>query len=447
MTNDFDRARSLLRQFKGDAYLFGAGVLPETRKLARQTHGGLAAMTGKRAALVRGTFAGSDRYVRTIETSLGQMGSAGSPQGGIELVAQIKGARPNAPREDLFRIADELRRAEPDVLISFGGGSTIDATKAAEVLCTLGGRIDEYFGAGLVSAAAARAGKRLRPHIAIQTVASSAAHLTKYSNITDVASGQKKLLVDDAIVPAGAIFDYEVTYDTPPGLTVDGAMDGLSHALEVLYGAVGRPYYEKVREIAEVCIGLTVKHLPAVMAEPRDKKAREALCLATDLGGYAIMVGGTNGGHLTSFSLVDILPHGRACAIMNPYYTVFFAPAIEEPLRLVGRIYREAGLARHADGGLARADIDKLSGRELGLAAAQAMFGLARRVGCPTRLSEVDGFSQAHIERALAAAKDPQLKMKLQNMPVPMTAEMVDRYMRPILEAARDGNPALVENT
>ena len=75
------------------------------------------------------------------------------------------------------------------------------------------------------------------------------------------------------------------------------------------------------------------------------------------------------------------------------------------------------------------------------------MFGLARRVGCPTRLSEVDGFSQAHIERALAAAKDPQLKMKLQNMPVPMTAEMVDRYMRPILEAARDGNPALVENT
>jgi len=239
---------------------------------------------------------------------------------------------------------------------------------------------------------------------------------------------------------------YEVTYDTPPALTVDGAMDGLSHALEVLYGAVGRPYYQKACEIAEVCIGLTVERLPAVMAEPRDKKAREALCLATDLGGYAIMVGGTNGGHLTSFSLVDILPHGRACAIMNPYYTVFFAPAIEEPLRLVGRIYREAGLARHADGGLARADIDKLSGRKLGLAVAQAMFGLARRVGCPTRLSEVDGFSQAHIERALAAAKDPQLKMKLQNMPVPMTAEMVDRYMRPILEAARDGNPALIEN-
>lgn len=31
--------------------------------------------------------------------------------------------------------------------------------------------------------------------------------------------------------------------------------------------------------------------------------------------------------------------------------------------------------------------------------------------------SEVEGFTQAHIERALTAAKNPQLKMKLENMP------------------------------
>ncbi|MCJ7673517.1 MAG: iron-containing alcohol dehydrogenase, partial [Sedimentisphaerales bacterium] len=154
--------------------------------------------------------------------------------------------------------------------------------------------------------------------------------------------------------------------------------------------------------------------------------------------GYAIMIGGTNGGHLTSFSLVDILTHGRACAIMNPYYTVFFAPAIEEPLRLVGRIYRQAGLTK--------ADIEKLQGRELGIAVAEAMFELARRIGFPTKLSEVRGFRQEHIERALIAAKDPQLKMKLQNMPVPLTAEMVDEYMRPVLEAAQDGDLSAIKN-
>jgi alcohol dehydrogenase len=134
-----------------------------------------------------------------------------------------------------------------------------------------------------------------------------------------------------------------------------------------------------------------------VMENPRDVEAREALCLATDLGGYSIMLGGTNGGHLTSFSLVDVLSHGRACAMMNPYYTVFFAPAIEAPLRLVGSIYRDAGLTV--------ADVERLSGRDLGVAVAEAMFELARRIGFPTRLSEVAGFEEEHIERALAAAK------------------------------------------
>jgi alcohol dehydrogenase len=74
------------------------------------------------------------------------------------------------------------------------------------------------------------------------------------------------------------------------------------------------------------------------------------------------------------------------------------------------------------------------------------MFELARRIGYPTRLHEVEGFSKAHIERALAAAKDTQLKMKLQNMPVPLSAETVDKYMRATLEAAAQGNLALIKN-
>ena len=44
------------------------------------------------------------------------------------------------------------------------------------------------------------------------------------------------------------------------------------------------------------------------------------------------------------------------------------------------------------------------------------------------------------IEKALIAAKTPQMKSKLDNMPVPLTAEKVDIYMRPILEAAKTGD-------
>jgi alcohol dehydrogenase len=428
--SDFEKARELLYEFKGDAYLFGAGVLSRVGEVVASLGQRPEPLEGKRPALVRGTFPGSDDFVQTIRDSLAAAGAA--------LAGEIRGARPNAPREDLSRITDELKALDPDVLISFGGGSTIDAAKAAEVLRTLGGEIDDYFGTGLVTQALAESDKSLAPHIAIQTVASSGAHLTKYSNITDISTGQKKLIVDEAIVPTRPVFDYEVTYGAPPALTADGALDGIAHSLEVLYGAVGKPYYDKVADVAATGIGLVVNYLPRVIEDPQDKEARDALCLATDLGGYAIMLGGTNGGHLTSFSLVDILSHGRACAIMNPYYTVFFAPAIQEPLKLTGKIYRQAGLTT--------ANVESLSGRELGVAVAEAMFELARRIGFPTRLSEVEGFTQGHIERALTAAKNPQLRMKLENMPVPLTAGMVDEYMGPVLEAARDGDVTLIKN-
>jgi alcohol dehydrogenase class IV len=418
----FDKARALLREFKGGRYIHGFDVLPQA--------GAAAAGMGRRALLVRDVFPGSEAYARSITESL--------QAAGVELVATVDGAAPNAPREDLARIAAAVQDAAPDFLVSFGGGSTIDAAKAAEVLRTLGGGIDDYFGVGLVTAALARSSKRLAPHLAIQTAASSSAHLTKYSNITDLSTGQKKLIVDDAIVPARPIFDYGVTFGAPPALTADGALDGVAHCLEVLWGAVGKDYYGRMVEIASTAVALVLRYLPRALAEPRSREAREGLGLATDLGGYAIMTGGTNGPHLTSFSLIDVLSHGRACAIMNPYYAVFFAPAIQQPLRVMARVCAEAGYADATD--------VQLEGRALAEAVAQALIRFEKSIGVPSTLGEVPGFGEAHIERALTAAKNPQLRMKLENMPVPLTAETVDSYMAPVLRAAESGRLDLIRN-
>ncbi|MBU8913688.1 MAG: iron-containing alcohol dehydrogenase [Spirochaetales bacterium] len=420
--NYYDKAERLLKEFKGDRYVYGPGILEKVGEVARSA--------GSRAALIRDAFPGSDESIAKIKDSL--------KAAGVEIAAEIAGAGPNAPREDLARITEEIADANPNVLVSFGGGSTIDATKAAEVLRTIGGDIEDYFGTGLVTAAVEKSGKKLSPHVAIQTAASSGAHLTKYSNITDVSTGQKKLIVDEAVVPTHPMFDFSTTYAAPGSLTMDGALDGIAHCLEVLYGAVGKPSYDKIREVAQTGISLVVQHLPDAINDPKRTEARDALCLATDMGGYSIMLGGTNGGHLTSFSLVDVFSHGRACAMMNPYYTVFFAPAIEDPLRMVGEIYRKAEITD--------VDFDKLSGRELGEAVAEAMFGLARKVGFPTRLGDTPGFTNDHIKRALAAAKNPQLDMKLKNMPVPLDASMIDEYMAPILEGARDGRLDVIKN-
>lgn len=420
--SEFSTAEELIHQFKGDAYLHGAGILEKVGELAKPL--------GARAMLISDGFAGATERIKRIVVSLERKD--------VQIVKQVPGAKPNAPRDDVTRMAGEITAVHPDLLMSFGGGSTTDAVKAANVLACLGGTLDMYFGTGLVTEAAQAKGISLLPHLAIQTAASSGAHLTKYANITDVSTGQKKLMVDEEIVPPRAAFDYEMTLGAPASLTADGALDGVSHALEVLYSAVDKPAFGRILPVSLEAIRLVINFLPAALSNPQDVKARQALGLATDLGGYAIMLGGTNGAHLTSFSLVDILSHGRACGLLNPYYTVFFAPAVEQSLRQVIEIYHEAGYTQ--------ADPAKLAGRALGIAAARAMIAFQEKIGFPTTLEEVPGFSDRHIERALVAAKDPQLKMKLENMPVPMTVEMVDDYMRPILLAAKTGDLDLIRN-
>lgn len=414
-----ERAQQLLKEFKGDDYAFGFGVVDTAAEFA--------VSLGRRVLVV----ANRSKWLQpTVDAVI-----EGLQKHGVELAGGRvwPGAKPNTPTSDVYRLETYILHFEPDCLVAVGAGSTIDAVKAANVLACLGTEdphIDGYFGTGLVSEKLASSGKRLLPFVAVQTAASSGAHLTKYSNVTDIDAGQKKLIVDEAIVPDRAVFDYGVTQSTPPELTVDGALDALSHCLEVFYGA-SEADFDRLRSVTETALELVVRYTRRALADPWDRSAREALGLAADLGGLAIMIGGTNGGHLTSFSLTDIATHGRACGVMNPYYTVFFAPAIEKQLHAIGGVLQKAGLV---------CPVDDLKGRELGETVAQGFVDFANSLGSPTTLRDLPGFSDEHIKRAVEAAKNPQLEMKLKNMPVPLHADLVEEYMQPILEAAAEGD-------
>jgi len=428
MADKKQQAAALLKEFKGDNYVFGLGCFDRL--------GELAASFGSRVSVVTSGL-GKDWGLPIHEATRDSLAGAElEPAGEF-----IPGARPNSPREDVFRITEALAAQQPEVVVAVGGGSGIDATKAAVAHLVLRDRypqqFDDYFGVGQVSRMLEESGSAMVPIVAVQLAAASGAHLTKYSNITDLATAQKILIIDEAVVPPKCLFDYKMTVTMSKSFTMDGGLDGVAHCLEVLYGAPEN-LLEKVKRVSLLGIDLIVNNLDAACADPGNLDAREALGLGTDLGGYAIMIGGTNGAHLTSFSLVDLLPHGRACALMNPYYTVFFAPAIEDKLRAVGAIYKEAGYTT--------ARLESLSGRDLGIAVADAMLALSNRIGFPTTLNEVDGFTDAHVERALTAAKNPKLESKLKNMPVALSAETVDEYMGPILEAARTGDFGVIKN-
>jgi alcohol dehydrogenase len=421
-----ERASAMLKEFKGNAYAFGSGVLDDAP-------GKFAAELGKKAIFI-GRI--ESEWFQSIQARI----LKSLEKSGVEVVDVVKSAAPNAPLEDVYRVQSDIMQKKPDVLVVGAGGSGIDAAKASATLATLGdlqSEIDPFFGVGKVTEVCQRSGRTIMPMVAVMMTASSSAHLTKYSNITDPVIGQKKLIVDEAIIPPRAVFDYEVTTTQPMSLTLDGGLDGIAHCLEVYLGAPAE-IRNRAKQVGELGIELIIKGLTEVKKDVTSRVARTLLGLGTDLGGYAIMIGGTSGAHLTSFSLVDVLSHGRACALMNPYYTVFFAPAIEEQLQVIGHIYKKYGYLEE--------DIDALSGRDLGLAVAKAMVNFSKFLGFPTRLSDVKGVSKEHIERCLTAAKDPQLEMKLRNMPVPLNADLVEEYMRPVLEAAWAGKFDKIKN-
>lgn len=433
-----EKAAGLLKEWKKENYMFGINCLAGVGDFARQE--------GTSCMLVVTGW----RKEKWIEPFIDEVKSSLEKRG-VAILDIIAGARPNAPREDVYRIANQIGKKKPASIIAVGGGSTIDAVKAASVLATLDSDdVEPYFGAGLVTERLKKEGKKLPSVIATQTAASSGAHLTKYSNITDPLTGQKKLIIDEAIVPPRAVFDYRTTIGAPYAITTDGALDGISHCLEVIYGATGKPFFTKAMQIAEVGISLIVNNLPKVIDNPQDEDARICIGLGTDLGGYAIMVGGTNYGHLFSFSVVNKLTHGRACALVNPYATVFFAPAIKEQLRMVGGILKKAGYIRK--------DVEKYEGRDLGMVVAEGMINLLKRINFPTTFGEV-GVDDEDKERILKAAKNPQLWSKLEQAPVSLitrgvdgnidvkkTEENIETYMGALIDAIRSGDFTRIKN-
>lgn len=431
----FEKAKQILGEWKKENYSFGEGALKKVGLFAKSV--------GKKALIAVADLGQTwvEPVRREVENSLKNQGL---------FYESILGALPNAPREDLYRIAWQLSRSRADMIIPIGGGSTIDACKAAAILVTyspeevqralgvneaIAGTIEPYFGVGNVSKVKEATGRPVLPIIAVQTAASSAAHLTKGSNITDPITNQKKLIVDEAIFPMAAAFDYSVTINSPKNLTIDGGLDGIAHVWEVLTGAAGYPQYNRLKEATEIAMRLIIYGLKKAVKDPKDREARIALGLGTDVAGFVLMhgPGGTHGPHLGSFSLVDLMSHGRACALLNPYYTVLFAQATQDALKMAASVFKDFDYIEE--------DASELSGRNLGMKVAKAMIDFWKELEFPTSLREA-GATEAHLERMIIAAKNPQLRMKLQQMPVPMDAEKgdVDRLMRPTLEAAYYGD-------
>ena len=209
-----------------------------------------------------------------------------------------------------------LAAEQPDCVIALGGGSVMDAAKAAYIIYQTQMPLAECFGVDKVTAAFP--GRTFKRIIAVPTTSGTGSEITQYSNIVNRDSGVKQLISDPVLVPEAAVLDGALTSSMPRSVTLATGCDALSHLLEGWLNVGMDNNKEFINEAAAVGVALLRDNLAPALDDPENLKYRKAVQLAAALGGLTIRNKSTGLPHLLSFSWFGCIEHGIATARLLP---------------------------------------------------------------------------------------------------------------------------------
>ncbi len=251
----------------------------------------------------------------------------------------FEGVEPDPSIETVYKGAKAMLEFEPDVIVSIGGGSPIDAAKAMWVLY-------EYPELTFEDIKTPFTMPKLRKKaifVAVPSTSGTATEVTAFSVITDYSTKIKYPLADFEITPDIAIIDYAIPETMPKVLTAHTGMDALTHAIEA-YVASARSKFSD--PLAMEAISMVVENL--VDSYYGDKKARGEMHVAQCLAGMAFsnaLLGITHSLAHKIGAQFEI-PHGCCNAILLPYIIQFNA---RTALPRYAEIARKLGLSGATD--------------------------------------------------------------------------------------------------
>lgn len=271
--------------------VFGAGTLGEIAPAAREL--------GARALLVTG---------RSLERAAPLV--ADLKKAGVEYAPFSVAGEPTVQR---VREGVQFAREERcDLVISFGGGSPIDAGKAIAALLANTGDLEDYIevvghGRGLTSPSL--------PFVAVPTTAGTGSEVTRNAVLASREHGVKASLRSPFMLARLAVVDPELTYDLPPAVTASTGLDALTQLIEPYVSSRANPMVDAL------CVeGMrrAARGLPRVYANGRDTQAREDMSLASLFGGLALANAGLGGVHGFAAAIGGAFdaPHGAVCAAL-----------------------------------------------------------------------------------------------------------------------------------
>ena len=216
--------------------------------------------------------------------------------------------------------AEEMLSFNPDVVISLGGGSAMDAAKIMWVMY-------EHPEVEFEDLAMTFMDIRKRIYkfptmgqkammVAVATSAGTGSEVTPFAVITDEQTGVKYPLADYELTPDMAIVDAELMMTSPKGLTACAGVDVLVHALEAYVSIMASEY---TNGLALEAIRLVFKYLPDAYSEgTTNVKAREKMAHASCMAGMAFSNAFLGICHSMAHKLGAFhhLPHGMANSLL-----------------------------------------------------------------------------------------------------------------------------------
>lgn len=236
--------------------------------------------------------------------------------------------QPNPRTTTVTEAADVLRQAELDGVVALGGGSAIDAGKAAAMLAENELRIEQYEGKN-------RYAEPPRPFIAIPTTCGTGSEVTWVSVLSHEPTGSKISVKGDSMFPKQALVDADLLQTLPPKLVAWTGMDALTHAVEAVTCVAAN---EVSDSLALSAASLLFRYLERAAADIQgDELARESVMRASTLAGMAFGNADVAGVHCLSEAIGGLYdtPHGLTNAILLMPVLRFHRPFIVDRLALL----------------------------------------------------------------------------------------------------------------
>ena len=230
------------------------------------------------------------------------------------------------PEDVMTACATKAKFAGVDIVMGFGGGSSMDVAKLAAVMITSEQALSEMYGIGNVM------GMRV-PLVQVPTTAGTGSEVT---NITILTTGSttKMGVVARQLYADRVLLDAQLTTGLPPQQTAATGIDAMVHAIEAFTGRVRKNPLSDL--LAKEALRLLAANLVMACADGQNRPAREAMLLGATLAGQAFSNSPVGAVHALAYPLGGRfhLPHGLTNALM-------LGPVLRHNLQVAAPLYAE----------------------------------------------------------------------------------------------------------